>query len=126
MMRFTPPHDLETFTRSPYRVSWIYPAPHLSVYVRKGNHLHPLTKELIKTFDIANVRVDGDKQCNGIFSKWLREVIMEAPQLNYEAIHIENVLTERFAEYFRKDSRWIEVLMLSPCTTPSFFMMLSK
>jgi hypothetical protein len=84
-------------------------------------HLHPITKELIKTFDIANVRVDGNKQGEGIFSKWLREVIMEAPLLGFEAIHVENVLTDRFADHFRHDVRWIEVLMLSPCTTPSFF-----
>lgn len=68
-MRFVPPHDIETFTRSPYRVSWIYPAPHLNAYV-------------------------------------------------------ENVLTDRFAEWFRKDSRWIEPTRLDG--SPSFFMMLRR
>lgn len=129
-MRFihaTHPHDIETFTRSRLNNAWINPAPHLNAYVRKGRHLQPVTADVLNTFDIANVRVDGDKQCNGIFSKWLREVMMEAPLLGYEAIHIENVLTDRFAAHFRRDpDRWIEKSHTEPCCSPSFFLLLRR
>jgi N-acetylglutamate synthase-like GNAT family acetyltransferase len=80
--------------------------------------LHPLTKIPLKCFDIANVRVSDDQQCKGIFTTWLSSVIAEAQRLGYEAVHVENVLTDRFADYFRRDARWIETSHM----TPSFFL----
>jgi N-acetylglutamate synthase-like GNAT family acetyltransferase len=109
-------YTIEEFTRSRFRNLWIQPREHVYAYVRKGDHLHPLKKTPLKCFDIANVQVSDTVQEKGIFTAWLAEVMAESKRLGYEAVHVENVLTDRFADYFRKRG-WTETSHL----TPSFF-----
>ena len=113
---------IDEFTHSRFRNLWIQPHPHLNVYVRKGNHLHPLTKTMLSTFDIANIHVDGDKQGEGIFSTWLSRTENDARRLGYQALHIENVLTDRFATHFKRDTRWI----MTSHAVPSFFLVFEE
>lgn len=96
--------------------------PCMDVYVRKATHLHPITKAPIRCFDIANIYVVETNRCNGTFTHWLNDVIQFVGKQGFEAVHIENVLTERFANYFRRDGRWIE----TSHAVPSFFLILPK
>jgi hypothetical protein len=110
--------DIDAFTRGRIRNVWVCPHPAISAYVRKGDHLHPISKEHLRTFDIANVQVDEHERNKGLFSQWLHRVIIDSKRLGYQAVHIENVLTDRFADYFRRDDRWIE----TSHQIPSFFL----
>ena len=96
--------------------------PCMQVYVRKATHLHPLTKEPLWCFDIANIHVNEANRCSGTFTAWLNGVIVFAAERGFDAIHIENVLTDRFANYFRRDCRWIE----TSHAIPSFFHIFPK
>jgi N-acetylglutamate synthase-like GNAT family acetyltransferase len=114
--------SLRTFTAGRVRNLWVTPSAHLTAYVRKATHLHPITKQPIRTFDIANVSVDATVRGKGEFTAWVEQIIPEAKLLGYQAIHVENVLTDRFANWFRQDGRWIE----TSHAVPSFFFVLEE
>lgn len=52
---------------------------------------------MIDTLDIANIGVDENCQNRGVFTQFLEDA-----ELIGIPIHIENVLTPRFASFFRK------------------------
>lgn len=114
-------YTIEEFTKSRFRNLWIHPEEFLYAYVRKGDHLHPLRKTPLKCFDIANVRVSEEQRCQRIFTRWLDHVVSEARRLGYEAVYVENVLTDRFADYFRR-AGWYE----TSHETPSFFLIFGE
>lgn len=109
--------NLEQFLQSKYQNLWIY-EPQMEIYVRKGVHYHPILKEPINCLDIANVQVSAPN--NGIFTRWLEKAISLANRWEFDAVYVESVLTERFANYFRVRD-WIETSHEPPC----FFMILS-
>lgn len=85
---------LSEFMDSPRTNDWLQIGDML-VYVRKGRHV--CNDQLLNTIDVANVSVHPDCQNQGIFTQFLNEVeTLGLP------VHIENVLTERFANFFRK------------------------
>lgn len=87
-------NELTEFMESPCRNEWLR-LDHMSVYVRKGHHA--FDGQLVKTIDIANISVDEDWQNSKVFTRFLEQAeVIGIP------IHIENVLTTRFANFFRK------------------------
>ena len=86
---------LADFMKSNHNNEWLA-IGNMMVYVRKGRHAFG-SLGLIDTIDIANITVQPDYQNQGVFTKFLEE----AETLGL-AVHIENVLTERFANFFRK------------------------
>lgn len=86
--------------------------------MRKGIHYHPIRREPINCLDIANVQVSNPN--NGVFTRWLDKSINLAQKWEFDAVYVENVLTDRFADYFRRLG-WIETSHTPPC----FFMLLS-
>lgn len=103
------------FIKSKYTNLWVRDEGY-DVYLRKGSHLHPLTKELIRCLDVANVKaiVPG----TGSFVGWISKMEILARNAGFDALHVENVLTERFSNFFRRDTRWIE----TSANPPSFFL----
>lgn len=106
------------FVNGPYNNLWLE-YPHLRVYVRKGIHLHPRTKEVINCFDVANIDVDKDFRNSGLFTEWMAKVrtVCTMYQSDFQALYVENVLTQRLKERFiRMD--WVE----TSHSVPSFFL----
>lgn len=66
----------------------------MQVYVRESVRLHPLTKERINCFDIANVVVF--KPSSGIFTLFIDGV----EKWSTEPLFIESIQSERFARFF--------------------------
>ena len=77
-------------------------------------------KALIRCFDIANVSC-GHKGC-GEFNNFL-QTLKVLSNHGFQAIYIEQVLTNRFADYFRKLGA-VEVQDLT--SIPSFFYILDN
>lgn len=97
-------HLLQAFLAGPQRNDWIT-FPNLTVYLRKSRRLHPTSREVIKCFDIANVSTTVQGQ--GIFTAWLAMVQAELQGLDFDAIYVESVQTDQFADHFRKLG-WVE------------------
>ena len=110
--------SLSEFINSKLKVSWISPEG-LHVYVRKSQRVLPITAKVVYCLDIANV--SADVRNRGTFTRWLSESIETATKAEFDAIYVESVLTERFANYFRR-LNWIESSHEIPC----FFLVLEK
>jgi hypothetical protein len=95
----------------------------MDIYVRKSSRIHPILEKKITCLDIASVNVF--EPGNGIFTKWLADTVDEASSRGVDAIYIENVLTERFANFFRKNG-WIEKTNKTTSDLPSFFIVLKN
>ncbi|MDA8120244.1 MAG: hypothetical protein M0Z85_09465 [Gammaproteobacteria bacterium] len=80
----------------------------LKVYLRKTDHCFSNSGVCLACLDIANVIVVTEEQNQGVFRRWLNDVLKMAPAHGLDAVMIENVLTERFANFFRR-SGWYEV-----------------
>lgn len=113
--------SLRDFMEGSLRNSWIT-IPHMNVYVRKGTHLHPISKAPIQCLDVANISVTPSQQGQGIFTEWLQGAIEMAEKCGMSAVHVECVLTDRFAEHFRQKKEWIETRY----PPSSFFLMLPR
>ena len=87
-------NKLSEFIESSCTNDWLE-LDNMLVYVRKGQHI--CNGKLLHTFDIANISVHPDHQHEGIFTSFLEDVeTLGLP------VHVENVLTEQFANFFRK------------------------
>lgn len=117
------PKEVTTFLDSRLSNQWIQVGS-LDVYVRKSHRFNPRfpkeTKALIRCFDIANVTC-GHKGC-GEFGNFLH-ALRVLSEHGFQAIYIEQVLTNRFANYFRKIGA-VEVQDLT--SIPSFFYILDN
>lgn len=113
------PRQIEEFLSSKNPNQWLSIGP-LEIYVRQAVRINPKAKGLIRTFDIANVSC-GQKDC-GIFSN-IFDSLNELSSYGFGAIYIEQVLTDRFAEYFRRKN-CIEVKSIG--NIPSFFYFLNN
>lgn len=84
----------------------------MEVYVRHSRRRVPHGGDVVtlKCLDIGNANVyDTGK---GIFST---QFLPQAIKLNpWDAVYAENVLTDRFANFFRKQG-WLEIPGLTPC-----------
>lgn len=78
----------------------------MQVYIRVGAMPLP-DRQINKTVQIANVEVREDCQDQGLFTKFLTEV-EEVCDSNDLTLMMENVMTERFANFFRGRG-WHEV-----------------
>jgi hypothetical protein len=84
----------------------------MEVYVRHSRRSLPYNDDRLtfKCLDVANVTVHNQGQ--GIFSQ---HFLPQAVTLNpWDAIYAENILTNRFADFFRKLG-WTEIPGLTPC-----------
>lgn len=98
---------LRAFLASPRRNEWLaYDT--MKVYVRKSNRMLPASREPVRCLDIANIQVEPEVQNTGIFSVWLKDALEQALLADISAVMIENVLTERFADFFRRQG-WQEI-----------------
>lgn len=82
----------------------------MDIYVRKASH--HCGGKLLWTIDLATITVRWKKRGTGIFTRFLVDLTREAVP-NEFAVYVENVLTERFAEWFRRN-RWHEKPSLGP------------
>ena len=117
------PKEVTTFLDSGLSNQWLL-VGNLEVYVRKSHRFNPHfpkeRKALIRCFDIANVSC-GHKGC-GEFNNFL-QTLKVLSNHGFQAIYIEQVLTNRFADYFRKMGA-VEVQDLT--SIPSFFYILDN
>ncbi len=102
--------QLEKFLQSDFSNQWLSNELMKEVYVRKSHRR--LSDVTYHCLDIANVHVFLTGQ--GTFTRFLAEVIEINP---FQVIYVENVLTNRFANWFRKNN-WIEI----PALAPSFYL----
>jgi hypothetical protein len=96
------------FFESDMRNAWIEHGGQ-SLYLRKALHWIG-GPEHLRMIDIANVETPEKKQGKGRFKQNLAVITGEALTRGYDGIYIENVLSDRFAEYFRRE-KWIELDM---------------
>jgi len=113
------PKQIEEFLRSRNSNQWLSIGP-LEIYVRQSVRQNPNKHGLIRTFDIANVSC-GHKGC-GIFSN-IFETLEDLSSYGFGAIYIEQVISDRFAEYFRRKN-CKEVKSMGDI--PSFFYFLNN
>ena len=89
--------NLYTFLESGRRNAWIR-EPGLSIYVRHGERWISRTAGRVECLDISSV--SADKLGDGKFTAFLLRAEEEA-RLRGLAVFVENVLTPRFAAFFR-------------------------
>lgn len=112
------PDKVLSFLKSGLRNRWIA-IGNLEVYVRISLRNNPRFHRKhkiapIKCFDIANV-VSHDNGV-GIFTQFF-ESLKELKEEGFEAIYIEQVLSERFADFFRKHG----CVEINVSSIPSFY-----
>lgn len=95
------------FLEGPARNAWICSGLGQEVYVRKSFRMLD-AKKYDRVLDIANINTRERKQGKGLFKRFLTEAFVSAWGQGYEVVYVENVLTPRFADYFRRTG-WIEV-----------------
>ena len=76
----------------------------MEIYVRRGHHLNQ-NKELVETLDLATIEVKEKLRGNGIFTRFLNEL----EKWFHGNIYVENVLTEQFADFFRRRTGYIDL-----------------
>lgn len=86
----------EFFLQEGLRNAWIK-HPDLKIYMRKGRRI--INRKTIKVVDIANV--SAFKRGQGHFTKFLDELENRIKN-HFDAIFIENVMDERFKNFFLK------------------------
>lgn len=70
----------------------------MRVYLRVAPRL--IGGRVVKCLDIANVTVQARHRHKGVFSEFLAACKMEAAKCGLSHVFIENVATDRFANYF--------------------------
>ena len=117
------PVEIKMFIESGNQNQWLTIGD-LEVYVRSSHRLSPKHRAkhgiLIRCFDIANVAC-RHKGC-GTFTEFLKS-LGNLNEHGFQAIYIEQVLSNRFAEYFRHLG-WIETNQCG--AIPSFFYFLEN
>ena len=115
------PDEIKEFIESSLTNQWLT-VGNLNIYVRKSHRLNPKLnrrhKNIITCFDIANVSC-GHKGC-GEFTRFLKS-LNTLNEHGFQAIYVEQVLGNRFAQYFRRLG-WIETNAWA--AIPSFYYML--
>lgn len=79
---------------------WFY-LENVEVYLRAGPN--NLNGNRAKFVTVSNVEVKEKKRGTGVFSALLSEIEAEAIENGYQCIMIENVMEQRFADYFFKN-----------------------
>lgn len=106
--------NVKKFLDSRHSSMWIVVGS-LEVYVRKSVRQNPRGHGLIRCFDIANVTssIKGAGNFTNFFCS-----LRNLDEYGFQAIYIEQVLRNRFGEFFRRN-KCLEVKDLS--NIPSFF-----
>lgn len=101
------------FLQGPTRNAWLKEEKY-EYYVRKTRRILPPKRDgiLRMTLDLANIT--GYDRGKGRFTPFLERIEKQAFDANFKAVFIENVVTERFADYFRKHG-YEELPSLPPC-----------
>jgi hypothetical protein len=97
--------QLTDFLKSGRRNAWIN-GEGFRVYVRRAVHPSPHSNVMLNTLDIASVEVEQTGR--GAFRRMLEASRDIAIADGLEALYVENVQTERFADFFRRN-KWIEL-----------------
>ena len=92
--------DIEAFLKSEYQASWLEDAK-MDVYVRKGRHAL-VGRQIICTFDIANIAVFDGSRGQGVFSGWLEYVEFVVQKAGYNYIYVENILEDRLTGFLTR------------------------
>ena len=100
---------LAVFLSSGKRNEWLH-GRDIKIYVRRSQRL--IDGQLRSCFDLANIQ--AKKPGNGSWTR-LIENVQKNPTIRkeFDFIFIENVLTERFAGWFRRND-WHEQMNLMP------------
>lgn len=93
--------DIYDFLRGNSRNTWLDDGK-TKVYVRNSHRRFTRDGGFLETLDISSVEVNADNRGKGIFREWLEHAEIEAKQSGKAAIYVENVLTEQFANFFRR------------------------
>ena len=94
---------VEEFIAQPQRNRWLEVGP-VQMYVRKSTRL--LDGHRVNVFDVASIQVETGLQGKGYFSAAL-DVVMELAKDNmFDAVMMESIVNERFAEHFAKKPGW--------------------
>jgi hypothetical protein len=114
---------LRAFLQGPARNAWLS-TDGMHIYLRKGPRR--LNRQIYENvLDIANVSVrSAAQEGKGKFTKFFNEVLL-ATQEGFDAIYIENVLTERFANFFRRQG-WQESVPGEGDGPPCFYKLMEK
>ena len=81
----------------------------MEVYVRKSVRSFPSIERTIWCFDVANINVIESAQGKGKFTKFFDDLIKIANEHDFEAIFIESVINEKFAESLKNKPGFIEI-----------------
>ena len=112
------PLEVKEFLDSGMTNKWIK-VGNLEIYVRKSSRTNPRHRakygKFVSCFDIANISCG----CKGVgeFSAFLKSLSV-LKEFGFEALYVEQVLSNRFANYFRRLG-WIETNQCG--AIPSFY-----
>ena len=91
--------EFEEFMSSPRRNCWVYGSD-MNVYVRKAAHYCPAVSRALRTFDVGSISVH--RPGTGVFTRWYPQLRAWADEQGFQAVFIESVQNERFADSLRK------------------------
>jgi hypothetical protein len=106
--------DLREFIESKHRNAWL-PLDGIDVYVRRSKRL--IDGKFVSCLDLANMT--AHKTGRGAWTRFI-EMVKSCPevQTEFQFIFVENVLTQQFADWFRRN-KWREITC--DFNTPSFY-----
>jgi hypothetical protein len=96
------------FINSPQRNAWLN-FGEMEVYVRKAVRYFSGIEGTIWCFDVANINIIETEQGKGKFTKFFDDLIKIVDEHDFEAIFIESVINEKFAESLRNKKGFIEI-----------------
>lgn len=109
----TRPRDFKELLEAKFRNAWIVEMG-VTAYLRITRRY--LGGQVVDTIDVANVKVETPfKKGRGVFTAFLEHMEEEGVRLN-RVVYVENVLEERFRQFFRRRG-YTEV----PTVPPSFW-----
>lgn len=99
---------IQAFLAGSQRNSWVK-IPGMRIYLRHATHLIRTEGEpqMVSCLDLASL--EAAKPGKGVFTRFLTEFeqYMDTAYPD-KAIYVENVMSERFASFFRRRDRYIE------------------
>lgn len=110
---------IRTFLQSRQRNAWVSTGNAdgvVKVYLRRSTRNKPGTMEFHSALDIASVEITPPGR--GTFTRLLADLEELAIEYDFQALYVENVLDQRFAEFFLKRG-WLQTY--ADPASPSFF-----
>jgi GNAT superfamily N-acetyltransferase len=114
--RHAPRRPADRRRTAPRQSRWV-DVPEGRIYLRRARH-----PGIGETIDIPNIAFDEEARGKGAFTRYLREIEIEAQRAGLDGVYVENIFNPRLARFLRGRGYEEEVTLWSgpPCLFKRF------